>query len=66
MPDRSGRLDENALLDLDQEGRICAITIEQASERTGIPAFTYEQIAASQRASQSRPETAPQRLTLEV
>ncbi len=39
-------LDENTLLDVDAEGRICAITIEHATERTGIPAFTYEQVAA--------------------
>ncbi len=39
-------LDENTLLDLDAEGRICAITIEHATDRTGIPAFTFEQVAA--------------------
>ncbi len=38
--------DENTLLDLDSEGIICAITIEHASERAGIPAFSYEQIPA--------------------
>jgi uncharacterized protein YuzE len=39
-------LDENTLLELDADRRICAITIEHATERTGIPAFTYEQVAA--------------------
>lgn len=39
-------LDENTLLELDAEGRICGLTIEHATERTGIPAFTYEQVAA--------------------
>ena len=39
-------LDENTTLDLDAEGGITAITIEHASERTGIPEFSYEQIAA--------------------
>jgi uncharacterized protein YuzE len=39
-------LDENTLLELDGEGRIVALTIEHATERTGIPAFTYEQVAA--------------------
>ncbi|MCY4578853.1 MAG: DUF2283 domain-containing protein [Chloroflexi bacterium] len=39
-------LDENTLIDLDSEGNICAITIEHASERTGIPSFSYEQIPA--------------------
>ena len=38
--------DENTLIDLDGDGNICAITIEHASERTGIPAFSYEQIPA--------------------
>lgn len=39
-------LDENTVLDLDADGNICAITIEHASARTGIPEFSYEQIAA--------------------
>ena len=39
-------LDENTLLDLDSEGNIGAITIEHASERAGIPHFSFEQIAA--------------------
>jgi uncharacterized protein YuzE len=39
-------LDENTLLDLDGEGNICGITIEHASERAGIPAFSYEHIPA--------------------
>ena len=38
--------DDNTLLDLDSEGIICAITIEHASERAGILAFSYEQIPA--------------------
>ena len=38
-------LDENTLLD--GEGCLCAITIEHASERMAIPAFTYEQVPAS-------------------
>ena len=38
--------DENILLDLDDEGNICAITIEHASQRAGIPHFSYEQITA--------------------
>ena len=39
-------LDENTLLDVDAAGQLCAITIEHASERTGIPAFSYVQVAA--------------------
>jgi uncharacterized protein YuzE len=39
-------LDENTVLDLDAEGNICAITLEHASKRAGIPQFSYEQVAA--------------------
>jgi uncharacterized protein YuzE len=39
-------LDENTLMDVDAEGNLCAITIEHASRRTGIPEFSYEQVAA--------------------
>lgn len=39
-------LDENTVLDVDQDGNICAITIEHASKRAGIPQFSYEQVAA--------------------
>ena len=37
-------LDENTLLDVDADGNICAITVEHASKRAGIPEFSYEQI----------------------
>jgi uncharacterized protein YuzE len=39
-------LDENTLLDLDAKGNLCAITVEHASDRAGIPQFSYEQFAA--------------------
>jgi uncharacterized protein YuzE len=39
-------LDENTLLDIDRAGNICGITVEHASQRTDIPRFSYEQIAA--------------------
>ena len=39
-------LDENTLLDVDDDGNICAITMEHASKRAGIPRFSYEQVAA--------------------
>jgi uncharacterized protein YuzE len=39
-------LDENTLLDVDADGNICAITVEHASERAGIPQFSYELVAA--------------------
>lgn len=39
-------LDENTVLDLDAKGNVCAITIEHAKTRTGIPSFSFEQVAA--------------------
>ncbi len=39
-------LDENTLLDFDAQGQVCGITVEHARERTEIPRFSYEQIAA--------------------
>lgn len=39
-------LDENTLLDLDDQGNICSITVEHASKRTGAPEFSYEQVLA--------------------
>ncbi len=39
-------LDENTLLDIDAQGKICAITVEHARERADIPHFSYEQVAA--------------------
>jgi uncharacterized protein YuzE len=39
-------LDENTVLDLDAQGNVCAITVEHASKRTGIPQFSYKQVAA--------------------
>ena len=39
-------LDDNTVLDLDAQGNVCAITVEHASSRAGIPQFSYEQVAA--------------------
>lgn len=39
-------LDENTVLDIDAQGNVCAITVEHASVRAGIPEFSYEQVAA--------------------
>ena len=38
-------LDENTLLDIDQDGNVCGITIEHARDRADIPHFSYEQVA---------------------
>ncbi|MGH8706056.1 MAG: DUF2283 domain-containing protein [Burkholderiales bacterium] len=40
-------LDEDTQLDLDARGDIRAITVEHASERAGLPAVDYEQVAAT-------------------
>ena len=39
-------LDENTLLDLDDKGQVCAITMEHARERADIPTVSFEQISA--------------------
>lgn len=39
-------LDENTLIDVDDQGDICAITVEHASRRAGASSFSYEQFAA--------------------
>jgi uncharacterized protein YuzE len=39
-------VDEDTLVDLDNTGSICGITIEHASDRTEIPAISYEQVLA--------------------
>jgi uncharacterized protein YuzE len=39
-------LDENTQLDVDGEGRICALTIEHARERADLPQFSFEQVGA--------------------
>ena len=39
-------LDENTLLELDDRGEICAITLEHASKRTDVNHLTTEGIAA--------------------
>jgi len=39
-------LDEDTVLDLDQNGNVCGITVEHASQRADIPRFSYEQVAA--------------------
>ncbi len=39
-------LDEDSVLEVDPEGKICGLTVEHASERTDIPAFSFEQVPA--------------------
>ena len=42
--DETRDLDEDTLLEMDAAGRLCALTIEHASARMAIPAFSYEQV----------------------
>ncbi len=37
-------LDENMQLDVDAEGKICALTIEHARERADLQHFSFEQV----------------------
>lgn len=39
-------LDENTILDLNEEGDVCAITFEHASQRTDVRHLTVEGITA--------------------
>lgn len=39
-------LDENTLIDLDQNGQLCSLTIEHAKERVGMPEIEYKTIMA--------------------
>jgi uncharacterized protein YuzE len=39
-------LDEDTIIDVDAEGKICAMTIEHARNRTDVPNLTFEEIAA--------------------
>lgn len=39
-------LDENTLIDIDQNGNICGITLEHAQQRTDLPNVSFEQIVA--------------------
>ncbi len=38
-------LDENTLLDLDRDGKICGITIEHAQDLVQLPGFSYELVS---------------------
>ena len=35
--------DDDTIIDVDMDGRICGITLEHASLRAGIPEISYEQ-----------------------
>jgi uncharacterized protein YuzE len=43
---QSRDLDENTLADVDENGEICAITIEHAARRAGAPKIIFEEVAA--------------------
>ncbi len=37
-------LDENTLIDLDENGQLCSMTIEHAKEKVGFPEIEYETV----------------------
>ena len=39
-------LDEDAVIDIDEKGNICAMTMERAKGRADVPHFTFEEVAA--------------------
>ena len=39
-------LDEDTVIDLDEKGNICAMTMEHAKGRADVPHFTFEEVAA--------------------
>ncbi len=41
-------LDENTQVDLDAAGRVCALTLEHATERADLPRFSFEQVYVSE------------------
>jgi uncharacterized protein YuzE len=43
-------LDENTVLDLDKEGRVCALTLEHASLRADLPHVVLEGLTAPPKA----------------
>ena len=39
-------LDEDTLIDLDEKGDVCAMTMEHARDRADVPNFSFEEVAA--------------------
>jgi uncharacterized protein YuzE len=39
-------LDEDTIIDVDKDGKICAMTMEHARNRTDVPNLTFEEVAA--------------------
>lgn len=48
-------LDEHTLVDVDGQGVVCAITIEHASERAGLPELRYEGVSPTPVGRRSAP-----------
>jgi uncharacterized protein YuzE len=44
IPAETRDLDDNTFIDIDGEGRVCSLTIEQARERVGDPRVDFESI----------------------
>ncbi|TVQ53961.1 MAG: DUF2283 domain-containing protein [Spirulina sp. DLM2.Bin59] len=45
IPTETREIDESTLLDLDENGQLCAMTIEHAKDRVGIPEVKFEKIS---------------------
>lgn len=39
-------LDASTLIDLDKDGQLCSMTIDNATKRAGMPHFSFEQVVA--------------------
>ena len=44
-------LDENSILDLDANGKLCGLTLEHAKERFGSPEVSFEIVGAPPKAA---------------
>lgn len=42
QPAETTELNDNVLVDIDHDGKVVALTIEHAMERSGQPVFSYE------------------------
>ena len=46
VPVETRDLDEDILIDLDEKGRVCSMTLEHAQEKVGDPEVEYTRISA--------------------
>ena len=53
VPSETRDLDEDILMDMDSNGRICSLTLEHAKERVGEPEVHFERILAEPRSREN-------------